>query len=244
MSDQSFQAQSGDNTKPEPMFLRPLWQVVTPEREQTSVWDWVNDGEKPFNPWIETQQSFELLVPPEGQSEGKEWLYQTLDRAFSWGYQPPDRYPEALRAVFLARGDIGEYLRWDSPPSHNDYLPTGMDDLAWTVEQAPASRTRDGTLPRPTYSGQEVETRRLAFFDRYKTVFEALSASQHRLQQLGQAYSILSVSEDIQEMRDLILARAKAENAQRVLLQAEFEEVDVVAQNFLFLTAVCLVHAR
>ncbi|KAK7445995.1 hypothetical protein VKT23_014618 [Stygiomarasmius scandens] len=226
MSDQSFQSQPGDDIKPEPMFLWPLWQVVTPEREQTSVWDWVISGGKPLNPWdrIEMQQSFELLVPPEGQSEGKEWLYRTLDRAFSWGYQPPDR--------------------WDSPPSHNDYLPTGLDDLAWTVEQA--SWTRDGSLPQPMYSGQEVETRQLAFFDRYKTVFKALSGSQRRLQQLGQAYSILSVEDgedSVQETRDMILARAKAENAQHVLLQEEFEEVDAVAQNFLFLTAVCLVHA-
>ncbi|THV03405.1 hypothetical protein K435DRAFT_851880 [Dendrothele bispora CBS 962.96] len=139
-----------------------LWETAVPEREATYTWEWLESGEDPMNPWQELER-YELPVPPRGRTQGKEWLYRELSQTFSWGEQISPKYLDALRAVFLARDDIGEYLMWNSPPVHSDAFPPNLDDLAWAAEQA--SRTRDGSLPRPTFSGLEVETRRIVIFD-------------------------------------------------------------------------------
>ncbi|THU88533.1 hypothetical protein K435DRAFT_803437 [Dendrothele bispora CBS 962.96] len=236
-----------------------LWEMAVPEREVTSFWEWVESGEDPMNPWYENKnysitlqklidksdrvelERFELPIPPQGRAQGKEWLYRELSQSFSWGEQISHKYLDALRAVFLVRDDIGEYLMWNSPPAHSDAFPPNLDELAWAAEQA--SRTRDGSLPRPTFSGVEVETRRMVVFDRCKAVHTKLSASRRKIQEIGRARLALS-EQDNGKLREMLLTTGQAENSRRILLQSQYEELQAAAQNLLFLTAVSIVHAR
>ncbi|THV01537.1 hypothetical protein K435DRAFT_853681 [Dendrothele bispora CBS 962.96] len=132
---------------------RYLWETAVPEREVTSLWEWLESGEDPMNLWYENKNHyitlqklinesdrvelprFELPIPPRGRAEGKEWLYRELSQSFSWGEQISHKYLDALRAVFLARDDIREYLMWNSPPAHFDAFPPNLDELAWAAEQ-------------------------------------------------------------------------------------------------------------
>ncbi|KAK7434136.1 hypothetical protein VKT23_020362 [Stygiomarasmius scandens] len=216
-----------------------LWRPATPVREETTHWRWVETGGKPANSWGDHLAIIRAPIPPLGPSMGKEWLYQEiLQGCGGWG-TTTDTYHDSLRAVFLARSDLSEYLRWNTPPTHQDTFPVGLDDIDWAMEQA--SRAMDAQLLRPTFSGAEVETKRIVLFGRYKTVTDQLSEAQSAIEDLGRAREIVASN---RELNDLLLVKAREHNARRVSLQAEFERLDAAAQNFLFLTAVCIVYAR
>ncbi|THU85904.1 hypothetical protein K435DRAFT_868813 [Dendrothele bispora CBS 962.96] len=44
------------------------------------IWDWVSTGEDPFSAWNDGTMYMELSQPPQGNVEGKKWLYTQLSR--------------------------------------------------------------------------------------------------------------------------------------------------------------------
>ncbi|THU80042.1 hypothetical protein K435DRAFT_874798 [Dendrothele bispora CBS 962.96] len=188
-----------------------------------------------------------LSQPPSGRAAGKEWLHRLFDRQASHSGSFMDQqimnqqFMMAILAVFLVRDDIrGGYLHWDHPPAGSISLPDDTSDELWCKIQAERTYTPNG--PLPTFSGVEVETRRVAILERFEILFEDLQRAQRTVMNLITARDNL-VEPGQESDRGYLLTRAIEENKRRAALQEEFDRTEIVVKDLLFLTAVALEHA-
>ncbi|THU91455.1 hypothetical protein K435DRAFT_801217 [Dendrothele bispora CBS 962.96] len=212
------------------------------------IWDWVSSGEDPLTTCEKLASFFshefptgtlagtrkyfklvdhsntELPEPPQGRVEGKKWLYEQFSRLTgAWFTPTDDAYHNALRSVFLVREEIiSSYLSWNNAPENPDSFPTDLTDEAWCQEQAQRVRDADGLLP--TFSGSEVEAKRMFFFPLFRSVEENLNRSKRILRELGRARAQLSVADNSWHRNNLLVA-AQVENERRINLQQERERL-------------------
>ncbi|THV01622.1 hypothetical protein K435DRAFT_853643 [Dendrothele bispora CBS 962.96] len=203
-------------------------------------WEWVVTGKPPRETsWKVLSVSYE---PPSGRAAGKEWLHGLFAGQVSNLTSIMDQqYMMSLLAVFLVRDDIrGGYLHWDHPPAGSIALPDDTSDELWCKIQAECTYSPDG--PLPSFSGVQVETRRVATLQRFEILFEDLQRAQRTVMNLINARENL-VEPGQEGDRGYLLTRAIEENNRRAALQDEFEHTEIVVKDLLFLTAVALEHA-
>ncbi|THU99042.1 hypothetical protein K435DRAFT_856015 [Dendrothele bispora CBS 962.96] len=210
-------------------------------------WDWVITGKPPRETsWKVLSVYYEglkiLFDPPSGRAAGKEWLHGLFDGLASRSTPFMDQqYMMSIMAVFLVRDDIrGGYLHWDHPPAGSISLPDDTSDELWCKIQAERTYSPNGLLP--SFSGVEVETRRVTILQRFEILFEDLQRAQRTVMNLITARENL-VEPGQESDRGYLLTRAIEENNRRAALQDEFERTEIVVKDLLFLTAVALEHA-
>ncbi|THU93105.1 hypothetical protein K435DRAFT_861794 [Dendrothele bispora CBS 962.96] len=212
-------------------------------KEMQWDWDWVLTGKPPRETsWKTGWRVLTLSQPPSGRAAGKEWLHGLFKgQACISTSLMEQEYMMSILAVFLVRDDIrGGHLHWDHPPSGSVPLPDDTSEELWCRIQAERAYTPNG--PLPSFSGVEVETRRIATLQRFEILFEDLQRAQRSVMNLIAARD--NLVEPGQEIdRGYLLTRAIEENNRRATLQVEFNRTEIVVKDLLFLTAVALEHA-
>ncbi|KAK7434640.1 hypothetical protein VKT23_020106 [Stygiomarasmius scandens] len=151
-------------------------------------WDWVKDRTWPPDA-REYQGTWQLPDIPLGQENGRLWLfascYQVSHKESTLVHR---RYSNAAHAAIASRSALtAEIVTWDDPPLM--LLRTqeaDIDDASWCRDQVHKCQNRRG--PIPSFSGMDIQRRRLATFAELRSVHKELRESRDRLYHLGKAW--------------------------------------------------------
>ncbi|KAK7457775.1 hypothetical protein VKT23_010114 [Stygiomarasmius scandens] len=224
------------------------WKYRSWRLKACKYWKWLESGEDPS--WSPGWEFLELPEIPQDRDEAKEWLFQQIRLPRSqypsctdWTFGSlPETYQDGLCSFVYARDEIvAGHLRWQQSPASTGLSLSQHDDVSWCHEQA--SRVRNANAPMPTFSVVELFERRETVFRWLKSVFDTLQNSINKIVELGSARCQLTPDTN-PALREHLLDLARQENSRRIVLHAEFDQLDQAVSDFLFLTAVVIVYAH
>ncbi|KAK7448530.1 hypothetical protein VKT23_013794 [Stygiomarasmius scandens] len=204
-------------------------------RQQRGDWDWVKDRVRP--PDTRERQvgkwTWQLPDIPLGQEKGVLWLF-----ANCYHHEEQQQYSNATRAAIASRSVLTSgIITWDDPPL-TLRTELDIDDASWCRDQVQKCLERG--RPVPSFSGMDIQRRRIATFAELRSVHKELQESRDRLLHLGKAW--WEIRGYHQEIESRIWREIGEENKRREGLQAAFVSLDEMAINICFLTGVALLH--
>ncbi|KAK7461257.1 hypothetical protein VKT23_008432 [Stygiomarasmius scandens] len=177
--------------------------------------------------------------PDLGREAGRKWLRQqmgfNIDRRESSFYitDIAPEYAQALKDVFTIRPDIVHArLPWEG----TDDVFHELDDEAWCKLQVFRAKCPDA--PFPTFTGRQLEARRIPFFRRIRRLHKDLAKCERKIAEFARAREALSGG----SLRPFLFLLRNQENEQRKQMQMELEQSLPIVRAMYFLTAIALVY--
>ncbi|KAK7452746.1 hypothetical protein VKT23_012147 [Stygiomarasmius scandens] len=171
-SDEEMENSSSSTTaSPQALLARVFMPCLDPDNNGGD-WDWVKDRVRPPDTRERQVRKWTWQLPdiPLGQEKGVLWLF-----ANCYHHEEQQRYSNATRAAIASRSVLTSgIITWDDPPL-TLRTELDIDDASWCRDQVQKCLERG--RPVPSFSGMDIQRRRIATFTELRSVHKELQES-------------------------------------------------------------------